>query len=552
MSNRILKEIPTYNRTHVPGTNNIRVLGLDIHPTIAPISSAIALLVVAFTLAFTDRAELLFGQIKDAIAASTGWFYILSASLYLIFVVYIAFSKLGRIRIGGQDAQAEFSLFSWFAMLVSAGMGIGLMFWSVAEPMRHFFAPPQGLSAAVGGTPEAAKLAMAITFFHWGLHPWGIYALVGLALAFCYFNRGRPLAISSIFYPILGERIYGWPGQIVDILAVLATLSGLATSLGTGAEQIDSGLQFLFGVPDTELVQVAIVAVVTAITALSVSSGLQKGVKQLSEINLYLSGVLLAFILLTGPAQFVLNTFVEELGYYTSLLPTLSFWTEAFSKSNWQADWTLFYWSWWIAWSPFVGTFIARVSKGRTVREFIIGVLLVPSLLTFLWMSVFGGTALDFSLAGDTSIAAAVNADVSTALFALLARLPMPPISSLLAIALVVTFFVTSANSGALVTCYLTAGGKLEPSVALRLFWVILEGLVAVALLLGGGLSALQAASLTVGLPFALVLLVMCYSLYRGLQDDGKLLDAATDPRLHDLPIRERVRRVFQASPRGD
>ena len=552
MGNRILKEIPTYNRTHTPGTNNIRIWGLDIHPTVAPISSGITLLIVVFALAFTNRAEILFGQIKDAIAASTGWFYILSTSLYLIFVVCIATSKLGRIRIGGQEAKAEFSLFSWFAMLVSAGMGIGLMFWSVAEPMRHFFEPPQGLSAVAGGTPAAAKLSMAVTFFHWGLHPWGIYALVGLALAFCYFNRGRPLAISSIFYPVLGERVYSWPGQIVDILAVLATLSGLATSLGSGAAQIDSGLQFLFGTPNIEIVKVAIVAIVTAITALSVSSGLQKGIKQLSEINLYLSGVLLAFVLLAGPTQFVLNTFVEELGYYLSLLPTLSFWTEAFSERGWQADWTLFYWSWWIAWSPFVGTFIARVSKGRTVREFVIGVLLVPSVLTFLWMSVFGGTALDFSLAGDTSIATAVNADVATALFALLAQLPIPLVSSLLAIALVVTFFVTSANSGALVTCYLTAGGKLEPSVALRLFWVILEGLVAVALLLGGGLDALQAASLTVGLPFALVLLVMCYSLYRGLQDDGKLLDASTDPRLHALPIRERIRRLFHASPRGD
>lgn len=551
MGSRILREIPTYNRTHIPGTNNIRIWGLDIHPIVAPISGSITLLTVVFALAFTARAEAVFGAIKDAIASTSGWFYILSTSIYLIFVIYTAFSKLGRIRIGGPEAKAEFSLFSWFAMLVSAGMGIGLMFWSVAEPMRHFAEPPPGLGSGIAaGTPAAAKLAMAVTFFHWGLHPWGIYALVGLALAFCYFNRGRPLAISSIFYPILGERVYGWPGQLIDILAVLATLSGLATSLGAGAEQIHSGLQLLFGVPDTDVAKVAIVAAVTAVTALSLASGLQQGVKRLSEVNLYLSGVLLAFVLLAGPTQFVLNTFVEELGYYASLLPTFSFWTEAFSESTWQANWTLFYWSWWIAWSPFVGTFIARVSKGRTVREFVVGVLLVPSLLTFLWMSVFGSTALDFSLAGDTEIATAVGADVSTALFALLAQLPIPQISSLLAIALVVTFFVTSANSGALVTCYLTAGGKLEPSVALRLFWVVLEGLVAIALLLGGGLSALQAASLTVGLPFALVLLVMCYSLYQGLQDDRKLMDATNDPRLYALPIRERIRRLFHASPR--
>ncbi len=550
MVSRILKEIPTYNHTHKPGTNNIKLFGLDIHPVVAPISSSITLLTVVFALAFTDRAEALFGVIKDTVAASTGWFYILSASAYLVFVVYVAFSKFGRLRIGGPDAKAEFSLFSWFAMLVSAGMGIGLMFWSVAEPVRHFVEPPPSLGGGFeAGTPAAAKLSMAIAFFHWGLHPWGIYALVGLALAFCYFNRGRPLAISSIFYPILGERVYGWPGQLIDILAVLATLSGLATSLGAGAEQIDSGLQFLFGTPDNDIVKIAIVLAVTAITALSVSSGLQKGVKQLSEINLYLSAVLLVFVLLAGPTGFVLDTFVEELGYYTSLLPTLSFWTEAFTESQWQANWTLFYWSWWIAWSPFVGTFIARVSKGRTVREFVVGVLLVPSLLTFLWMSVFGGAALDLSLSGEASIVTAVGADVSTALFALLAQLPVPQISSLLAIALVVTFFVTSANSGALVTCYLTAGGKLEPSVALRLFWVIIEGLVAIALLLGGGLSALQAASLTVGLPFALVLLVMCYSLYRGLDDDCKLIDAASDPHLRALPIRERIRRLFHASP---
>lgn len=473
---------------------------------------------VLFTLIFQEPAETVFGAVQSFIAGAMGWFLILSVSLFLVFTVVIAFSKLGKVRLGGPNAQPEFPTFAWIAMLISAGMGIGLMFWSVAEPIYHFQDPPAVLGTIGANSADAAQQAMGITFFHWGLHAWGIYALVGLSLAFFTFNWGLPLTIRSVFYPLLGERIYGWPGNVIDILAVASTLFGLATSLGFGVQQVNAGFNFLFGLEISVPVQVGLIAIITGFATASVVSGLGNGVRRLSELNMVLAAVLMGFVLLVGPTLFILNSFVENLGYYAASLPTLSFWTETFSGTSWQNSWTVFYWGWWISWSPFVGIFIARVSKGRTVREFIIGVLLLPSMLTFLWMSVFGGTALSFELGEQSGvISTAVSENVATALFVMLQQLPLTGITSFVGIVLVVVFFVTSSDSGSLVVDSLTSGGKLESPVPQRIFWAVMEGVIAAVLLLGGGLSALQTASITTGLPFAIVLLIMCYSVYKGL-----------------------------------
>lgn len=510
---------PTRHLRRRAGDRNITAKGFDFHPEVFLVSGGLILLFVLFTLIFQGPAESAFGQVQAFIAGSLGWFMVLSVSFFLIFTVYIALSKLGQVRLGGPDARPEFPTFAWVAMLLSAGMGIGLMFWSVAEPIYHFQDPPALLGTIEPNSAAAAQQAMGITFFHWGLHAWGIYALVGLSLAFFTFNWGLPLTIRSVFYPLLGEKIFGWPGNVIDILAVASTLFGLATSLGFGVQQVNAGFNFLFGLQVSTPVQVGLIAIITGFATASVVSGLGNGVRRLSELNMILAAVLMGFVLLVGPTLFIINSFVENLGYYVASLPTLSFWTETFSGTEWQNSWTVFYWGWWISWSPFVGIFIARVSRGRTVREFILGVLLLPSMLTFLWMSVFGGTALSFELNEATAgvISTAVGEDVATALFVLLEQLPLTGITSVVGIVLVVVFFVTSSDSGSLVVDSLTSGGKLESPVPQRVFWAVMEGVVAAVLLLGGGLGALQTAAITSGFPFAVVLLIMCYSIYRGL-----------------------------------
>ena len=519
---------PSNGRSHpsnphrTPGDTNItRFPGFDFHPEVFITSGILILLFVLLTVLFREPAETAFGQIQTFIAEGMGWFLILAVSIYLSVAILLALSRFGSVRIGGQDARPEFSTFAWLAMLLSAGMGIGLMFWSVAEPIYHFQSPPTILGTIEPGTNDAAQQALSITFFHWGFHAWGIYALVGLALAFFAYNRGLPLTIRSVFYPLLGDRIYGWMGNVVDVLAVTATLFGLATSLGFGVQQVNAGFNFLFDLPINAPVQVVLIAIITGFATASVVSGLDAGVRRLSELNMVLAAILMVFVLLAGPTIFLLGTFVQTTGFYLASLPTFSFWTETFQSTSWQNSWTVFYWGWWISWSPFVGIFIARISKGRTVREFILGVLLLPSLLTFLWMSVFGGTALNLEL-GDSPgiIADAVNAEVATALFVMLQQLPLTGITSFVGIILVVVFFVTSSDSGSLVVDNLTSGGKLDSPVPQRVFWAAMEGVVAAVLLLGGGLTALQTAAITTGLPFAIVLLVMCYSLYRGLGEE--------------------------------
>ena len=509
-----------------PGDRNIAGYGFDFHPEVFLVSAGLILMFVIVTLVFREPAENAFGAIQTFIAEGMGWFLILSVSIYLGIAIILAFSKFGKIRLGGQNAKPEFPTFAWIAMLISAGMGIGLMFWSVAEPIYHFQDPPAVIGAIEPLSQDAAQQALGITFFHWGLHAWGIYAIVGLSLGFFAYNWGLPLTIRSVFYPVLGDRIYGWIGNVIDILAVASTLFGLATSLGFGVQQVNAGFNFLVGLPINTPIQVGLIAIITGFATASVVSGLDAGVRRLSELNMILAAVFMGFVLLVGPTLFILGSFVQVVGYYAASLPTLSFWTETFEGTAWQNSWTVFYWGWWISWSPFVGIFIARVSKGRTVREFLLGVLLLPSLLTFLWMSVFGGTAMSMELGGLQGIISdAVSENVATALFVMLQQLPLTAITSFVGIVLVVVFFVTSSDSGSLVVDSLTSGGKLDSPVPQRVFWAVTEGVVAAVLLLGGGLQALQTASITTGLPFAIVLLIMCYSLYRGLSQELTMIE---------------------------
>ncbi|MFO7959595.1 MAG: BCCT family transporter [Nitriliruptoraceae bacterium] len=433
--------------------------------------------------------------------------------------------------MGGPTAKPEFSRLAWYAMLISAGMGIGLMFWSIAEPIFHLNGPAP-LFGVEPGSAEAGNAALATTFYHWGIHPWAIYGLVALALAFFAYNRGLPLTFRSVFYPLLRERIYGRWGDAIDVLTVLATLAGLATSLGFGVGQAAAGLNFLFDWPMGTGFQVFLIAAITAMAIVSVMAGLDSGVKRLSQFNIGLAAVFMVFILIVGPAGFIASAFVQSTGFYLDALPELAFWNEAFSGTDWQGSWTVFYWGWWISWSPFVGMFIARVSKGRTVREIILGVVLFPSLLSFVWMSVFGGTALHLQLNGIRDVAAAVNENVATALFDVLQAFPLAAVTSLLGVILVISFFVTSSDSGSLVVDHLTSGGKLDSPRTQRVFWASMEGVLAAVLLIGGGLSALQTASVATGLPFALVLLFMIWSLHRAFHEELDLLEAHYDAEL--------------------
>ena len=425
------------------------------------------------------------------------------------------FSQYGNIRLGGDDAEPDFTTLSWFAMLFSAGMGIGLLFYGVAEPMFHYLSGP----LETGSPSQAARQAMNFTFLHWGLHPWSIYALVALALAFFSFNKGQPLSIRSIFYPLLGERINGFWGNLIDILATVATLFGVATSLGFGVQQINAGLNYLFGLEQTPGIQILLIAGITAIATMSVVKGLDGGIRKLSELNIWLALTLLLFVMVCGPTLFILNGFLENIGSYLQVFTQISSWNETFENTSWQNSWTVFYWAWWIAWSPFVGMFIARVSRGRTIREFLMGVLAIPSLVTFLWMTVFGDSALYIELFGGGGLAKAVTENVPLSLFLLLEHFPLTSITSILGVLVVISFFVTSSDSGSMVIDIITAGGNPDPPIPQRLFWAILEGVVAGALLLSGGLAALQSAVITTGLPFGLVLLILCFSLKKGLNE---------------------------------
>ena len=497
----------------------------DINPWVFIISAIMILGFVAASFIFLPELRSTFDETQAWIANSTGWFFVLVTNMILFFVIYLAFSRFAAVRLGGKEARPDYSYLAWFAMLFSAGMGIGLLFYSVAEPMYHLITPPHGAEA---GTVMAAEDAMKTTFLHWGLHAWGIYTLVGLSLAYFAFNHKQPLSIRAVFYPLLGDRIHGGWGHAIDILATVATLFGVATSLGLGASQVNAGLEHLFGFEKSHTVQIILIAVITALATVSVVAGLDRGIKRLSEFNMLVALLLLTFVLFIGPTLFILNGFVENIGLYLNDFFYLGFWNETYNGGQWQNGWTVFYWGWWIAWSPFVGMFIARISRGRTIREFIAGVLLVPTLLTFIWLSVFGDSAMYIEMFAGGQMADAVKDNLPRSLFFFLEQLPaaagyatfpawLLTAVSLLAMIVVVTFFVTSSDSGSLVIDMITAGGKPNPPVAQRIFWAVTEGVVAAALLIAGGLSALQTASIATGLPFAILLLLMMVSLHRGL-----------------------------------
>lgn len=514
----------------------------DFHGPVFWTSSIVALAFIAVTLALGSQMENIFSTIQDGVSTYTGWFFIIAVNLFLLFCIYLAFSRFGGIRIGGEKATPEFSNFAWFSMLFSAGMGIGLLFWGVGEPITHFINNP----FSQGQDAEAAQTAMQITFLHYGLHAWSIYAVVGLAIAFFAFNKKLPLSIRSIFHPLLGSKIHGWMGDLIDVLAVVSTLFGLATTLGLGVQQIAAGLNHLFDIPDTTISQVILIGIITMAATVSVILGLDKGVRVLSEFNIRLAAVLLVVVVLAGPTLFIFDSFVQNTGNYAQNLVQLSLWTESYrTEGAWQNSWTVFYWAWWIAWSPFVGMFIARISKGRTVKEFVLGVLLVPTLLTFFWISAFGGTALFQELQMNSVVSEAVQENVATALFVMVESFPASFFINLLAIILVVSFFVTSSDSGSLVVDSLTSGGKLDAPVGQRIFWAQMEGLVAAVLLLGGGLTALQTASILAGLPFAVIVLIMCYSLYKGLQEEHESLQRKDEGRQREV-YTELVRNVLK------
>jgi choline/glycine/proline betaine transport protein len=499
----------------------------------------VALLILVFVIAgavFAKQMETGFGWLQNFVVDNFGWFYIIAVAAFLLFVIYIAISRYGKLRLGGDDEQPEFSYFTWFAMLFSAGMGIGLVFYGVAEPLLHFGDPPYSEPRSA----DAAREAINITFFHWGLHAWAIYIVIGLSLSYFAYRHGLPLTIRSTLYPILGRHIHGPIGHVVDILAVFGTVFGLATSLGLGVMQINAGLNYLMpgAISISVWNQVGLIVIITLAATVSVVSGVGKGIRRLSELNLGLATLLLLFVFIAGPTVFLLNTFVQGLGRYAGSLVPMTFRTDAFIGLDWQKKWTMFYWGWWISWSPFVGMFIARVSRGRTIREFVTGVLLVPTLLTFFWMVVFGGTGIALDRATEGAMFAAVDDNVSTAVFVMLEQLPMTLITTVLTTMVVAVFFVTSSDSGSLVVDILTSGGDRESPPWQKVFWALLEGAVAAILLVAGGLAALQTAAITTALPFAAIMLLICFSLHKGLRAERTTVDPITElwGRLRALP----------------
>ncbi|WP_119166222.1 BCCT family transporter [Algihabitans albus] len=512
---------------------NLGPFGLDIHNPVFLVSGLVIVAFVVLTLAFQTQVGPLFNDIRSTLTSGLDWFFLIAGNIFVIVCLVLIVSPLGKVRLGGQDATPEYSYIGWFAMLFAAGMGIGLMFFGVLEPVYHMaISEPLGVPSpfAEDGTlieenlAAAKAMGMAATIYHWGLHPWAIYAIVALALALFSFNKGLPLTVRSIFYPIFGERIWGWPGHIIDILAVFATLFGLATSLGFGAQQANAGLDFVFGIPISINTQIVLIIGITSVALISVLRGLDGGVKLLSEINMGIAALLLIFVIVAGPTLAIVTGFFQNiLEYLRDVVPLSN--PVGRTDDDFRQGWTAFYWAWWISWSPFVGMFIARVSRGRSVREFLICVLIIPMLVGVLWMTAFGGTAIEQVIANEAS---AVKEYVITSyspelsLFGMLSELPLASITSVVAVVLVIVFFVTSSDSGSLVIDTITAGGKVNAPVSQRVFWCIFEGLVAIALLLGGGLAALQAATVSTGLPFAIVLLLACYAIFKGLLSEPR------------------------------
>lgn len=541
-----------------PRESELRKPELAVNPPVFFTSGGLLIAFIAFGVLFTEQANALFSALLSGVSSHFGWLYVLSVAFFILFCGWLLLSRYAHIRLGDDDDRPEFHTLTWFSMLFSAGMGIGLVFFGVAEPISHYNTTPADLV----GTPQAAARAMSITFFHWGLHAWAIYVLMGLGIAYFAFRKKLPLAIRSCFYPLLGERIHGPVGHIIDILAVCGTLFGLATSLGLGAKQISAGLFFLFAIPRGITTQLVLIAVITACATVSLVTGVDKGIRRLSELNMILAALLMLFVLAVGPTQYVVNSFVENIGrYLTSIVPR-TFYLAAFDQARVEAGegleargsalvsgWTLFYWGWWIAWSPFVGMFVARISRGRTIREFVLGVLLVPTSVTFLWLTVFGNTALYEELFGAGGLAAAVAKPhgADTAIYLMLQDLPFAQVTSLLAAAVVAVFFVTSSDSASFVVDMITSGGNPDPPVWQRVFWALAEGACAAVLLYAGGeaaLGALQAAVVSAGLPFCVVLIGICINLVIALREESPVMRTALPAKIGRPSDDERERKT--------
>lgn len=496
-------------------------------PVFVP-ASIVIFVMITFSVIYAGTAADAFDKLNNAITSGVGWWYILATTGFVVFALYCGLSRVGNIRLGRDDEKPEFGVLSWFAMLFSAGMGIGLVFYGVAEPLSHYVTPPEA-GGIPGSTDPAARQAMELTLFHWGLHAWAIYVVVGLGLAYMTYRKGRPLSVRWLLEPLLGrKRIEGGIGHAIDSVAIIGTLFGVATSLGFGVQQISAGLEYLGWVDTNNWVTVLIIAGVTGLATFSVVSGVSRGLKWLSNINMGMAAALAVFVLIAGPSLFLMQSWVQNLGGYVQALPELMLRTSPFSDDGWAGAWTIFYWGWWMSWAPFVGMFIARISRGRTIREFVFGVLLAPTIIGSLWFTIFGDAGiLRQRDNGDLLVDGAV--DTNTSLFQLLDTLPLATISSVLAIFVIVFFFVTSSDSGSLVIDILSTGGDLEPPKITRVYWSILEGVAATVLLLIGGtgsLTALQTMSIATAVPFSIILVLACISMLKAFR-----YDVATTPR---------------------
>jgi len=526
-------------------SRNTHKFGVDLNPVVSIATIALILLLTVYVFISQQGwfglspAIEVFNSMTSAIITGADWVFIFSANFFIVLSLYLAFSKLGNIRIGGLTAKPEFTNFAWYSMLISAGMGIGLMFWAVGEPLTHMNVTPP----IYGGT-DSATSAMASTFLHWGLHPWAIYAVLALALSYFAYNKKLPLSLRSIFYPLFKERVFGRLGDVIDIIAVLATLFGLATSLGLGVQQINGGMNYLFGLPVSVFFQVVLIIAITAVATISIISGIDKGVKVLSQWNMRIAATFMILIFLLGPTAYIIRLFSNSFGLYLFELIPSSFFlsTTEGAGRDWQGAWTVFYLAWWISWSPFVGMFIARVSKGRTIREFILAVLVVPSMLSFVWLSVFGGTAITVDAANNGLLYNVVQNDYSIALFEMIQLLDIAVLRGVVAVILsivgtilVMSFFVTSSDSGSIVVNSITSGGRIKTPARQRVFWAALEGFIASLLLVIGGdqaLNALQAAVIATGLPFAIILTVMSFLLLASLQRTYRRQKRMTDEKI--------------------
>ncbi|MGR2739150.1 BCCT family transporter [Billgrantia sp. Q4P2] len=511
-------------------------IGFDIHNRVFAVSALASVVFIILTLLFPERAGSIFQSIVGFATGTLDWYFMLVVDFFILFCIALVVLPYGSVRLGGPDARPDYGYLSWFAMLFAAGIGIGLLFFGVLEPVYHAnVSLPLGVASPFGAggeldpaaIPEATALGLAGTYLHWGIHGWAVYVVMALALAIFTYNKGLPFSIRSAFFPILGERVWGWWGHVIDILAVFSTLFGLATSLGLGAQQANAGMNFVFGLEVSTTAQVIIILLVTAVALVSVWRGLEGGVKKLSELNMIMAVLFFFFVLFAGPTLVALSGFWTGLVTYVADFIPLS---APFGRDDdaYRQDWTIFYWAWWISWAPFVGMFIARVSRGRTVREFVLCVLLIPSLFIFIWMGVFGSVALDqLYAAPDTSLVREYVIDnyrPELSLFGMLNELPLTGLMSTIGIVLALIFFVTSSDSGSLVIDTITAGGKIDAPRPQRMFWATVEGLIAIVLLIGGGLAALQAGVTATAIPFSVVMLLMCYTIIKALNGELRQL----------------------------